>query len=219
MSDFTTLVVHFSILLFYTNLVSSIGINYGQIANNLPSPEKVVPLVKSIGADKVKLYDADPKVLKAFANTNIEFIVGIGNEYLPKLQDPGVAQSWVKSNVQIYLPDTKITSIAVGNEVLTFNDTTLSGCLLPAMQSIHTALIDLKLDRQVTVTTAHSLAVLETSYPPSSGAFRGDLKDCLSPILEFLSETCSPFLINAYPFFAYKGNQNESNLYSIALYY
>ncbi|KAK1408188.1 hypothetical protein QVD17_39823 [Tagetes erecta] len=209
---------HFTIILFFlfhansALFVSSIGINYGQIANNLPPPDKVVPLVKSIGADKVKLYDADPKVLKAFANTNVKFIIGIGNEYLSKLQDPIVAQSWVKSNVQAYLPATKITSIAVGNEVLTYNDTNLSGCLLPAMQNIHTALINLKLDQQVTVTTPHSLAVLETSYPPSAGAFRDDLKDCISPILDFLSKTCSPFLINAYPFFAYKGNSKEVSL-------
>lgn len=212
---FTTHLLHSSavlFLLFPVVLVSSIGINYGQIANNLPSPEKVVPLVKSIGANRVKLYDADPKVLKAFAGTDVEFIVGLGNEYLSRMQDLDTAQLWVKSNVQTYLPATKITSIAVGNEVLTLNDTSLSGCLLPAMQNIHTALVNLKLDRQVTVTTAHSLAVLETSYPPSSGAFRRDLKGRLSPILDFLSESCSPFLINAYPFFAYKANPKQVSL-------
>ncbi|KAF5818768.1 putative glucan endo-1,3-beta-D-glucosidase [Helianthus annuus] len=218
MDHFTTHLLHISAALFLLISfnsplsVSSIGINYGQIANNLPSPDKVVPLMKCIGADKVKLYDADPKVLKAFANTDIEFVVGIGNEYLSKLQDPDAAQSWVKTNVQRYLPATKITSIAVGNEVLTFNDTSLSDCLLPAMQSIHTALVNLKLDSQVTVTTAHSLAVLQTSYPPSAGAFRDDLKDSITPILDFLSKTCSPFLINAYPFFAYKGNSKEVSL-------
>ncbi|XP_024958720.1 glucan endo-1,3-beta-glucosidase 11-like isoform X2 [Cynara cardunculus var. scolymus] len=210
---------HFSVNLglFFTGflfpvLVSSVGINYGQIANNLPSPEHVVPLVKAIGANRVKLYDADPKVLKAFANTGVEFIVGLGNEYLSKMTDPANAQAWVKSNVQAYLPATKITSIAVGNEVLTFNDTSLSGCLLPAMQSVHTALVNLKLDSQVTVTTAHSVAILQSSYPPSTGAFRQDLKGCISPILDFLSKTCSPFLINAYPFFAYKADPKQVSL-------
>nr|XP_043629349.1 glucan endo-1,3-beta-glucosidase 11-like [Erigeron canadensis] len=193
-------------------LVTSVGINYGQIANNLPTPEHVVPLVKSIGATRVKLYDADPKVLKAFANTGVEFIVGLGNEYLSKMTDPSNAQIWVKQNVQCYLPATKIVSIAVGNEVLTFNDTSLSGCLLPAMQAVHTALVNLKLDSQVTVTTAHSVAILQNSYPPSSGSFRPDLKTCISPILDFLSKTCSPFLINAYPFFAYKANPKQVSL-------
>ncbi|GAB2274236.1 hypothetical protein Dimus_009003 [Dionaea muscipula] len=193
-------------------VVASIGINYGRIANNLPSPENVVPLVRSIGATRVKLYDADPRVLRAFANTGVQFIVGLGNEYLFKIRNPKQAQDWVKTNVQAYLPATTITCIAVGNEVLTFNDTSLSGNLLPAMQSVHAALVNLGLDKQVSVTTAHSLAVLETSYPPSVGAFRRDLADFLSQILNFLSKTGSPFLINAYPYFAYKADPKHVSL-------
>uniref|UniRef100_A0A5B6ZIZ1 glucan endo-1,3-beta-D-glucosidase n=1 Tax=Davidia involucrata TaxID=16924 RepID=A0A5B6ZIZ1_DAVIN len=190
-------------------IVASIGINYGQIANNLPSPEDVVPLVRSIGATKVKLYDADPRVLRAFADTGVEFIVGLGNDYLSKMRDPDKAQAWVKTNVQPYLPATKIICITVGNEVLTFNDTSLSDSLLPAMQGVHTALVKLGLDKQVTVTTAHSLAVLESSYPPSAGAFRRDLTGCITQILNFLVKTGSPFLINAYPYFAYKANPKQ----------
>lgn len=200
-------------LLFFTpTMVAPLGINYGQIANNLPLPENVVPLVKSIGATRIKLYDADPHVLKAFANTGVEFIVSLGNEYLAKMKDPSKAQSWVKNNVQPYLPATKITCIAVGNEVLTFNDTILTDNLLPAMQSVHTALVNLKLDKQVTVTTAHSLAILQTSYPPSAGAFRRDLVNCVTRIVDFHCKTGSPFLINAYPYFAYKGNPKQVSL-------
>ncbi|EEF43463.1 glucan endo-1,3-beta-glucosidase 11 [Ricinus communis] len=206
---FTSLIFSISGILV---MVDSIGINYGQVANNLPSPDNVVPLVKSIGATKVKLYDADPRVLRAFANTGVEFIVGLGNEYLSKMRDPDKAQAWVKSNVQAYLPATKITCITVGNEVLTFNDTSLSDNLLPAMQSVHTALVNLGLDKQVSVTTAHSLAILETSYPPSAGAFRRDLAPCVTPILNFHVKTGSPFLINAYPYFAYKANPKQVSL-------
>ncbi|KAL7160619.1 hypothetical protein ABFS83_01G108200 [Erythranthe nasuta] len=191
---------------------SSFAINYGQIANNLPHPESVIPLVKSIGATRLKLYDADPRVLKAFANTGVEFIVGIGNEYLANMVDPKQAQAWVKTNVQCYLPATKITSIAVGNEVLTFNDSTLSYNLLPAMENIHTALVSLNLDKQVMVTTAHNLGILEVSYPPSAGAFRRDLTQKLSCILDFHCKVGSPFLINAYPYFAYKANPKEIKL-------
>lgn len=190
-------------------MVDSVGINYGQIANNLPAPENVVPLLRSIGASKVKLYDADSKVLRAFANTGVEFIVGVANEDLAKMRNSENAEAWVKTNVQAYLPATKITCITVGNEILTFNDTTMSNNLLPAMQGVHTALVSLGLDKQVSVTTAHSLAVLETSYPPSAGAFRQDLTEIITPMLNFLSKTGSPFLINAYPYFAYKGNPKE----------
>lgn len=190
-------------------MVVAVGINYGQIANNLPSPDDVVPLVRSIGASRVKLYDADPKVLRAFANTGVEFIVGLGNEYLSKMRDPDKALAWVKANVQAHLPDTNITCITVGNEILTFNDTSLNDNLLPAMQGVHAVLVNLGLDKQVSVTTAHSLAILETSYPPSAGAFRQDLIECITPILNFNVKTGSPFLINAYPFFAYKANPKQ----------
>ncbi|KAG4187549.1 hypothetical protein ERO13_A08G109300v2 [Gossypium hirsutum] len=208
--DFPEFFCYVSILAcLFPIMVNSIGINYGQIANNLPSPEDAVPLVKSIGATKVKLYDADPRVLKAFANTDVEFMVGLGNEYLDKMRDPTNAQAWVKENVQPHLPATKITSIFVGNEVLTLNDTSLSDCLLPAMQSVLAALLNLGLDKQVTVTTTHSLAILQTSYPSSAGAFREDLMDPLCETLNFHQKTGSPFLINAYPYFAYKGNPEQ----------
>lgn len=193
-------------------MASSFGINYGQVANNLPPPEKVVPLVRAVGATRLKLYDADPKVLKAFVNTSVEFVVSIPNEDLSGMRDPAKAEAWVKQNVEAYLPATRIACIAVGNEVLTLNDTTLSGNLLPAMQSIHTALVNLGLDASVKVTTAHSLAVLETSYPPSAGSFRPDLIKCICRILEFHTKTGSPFLINAYPYFAYKANPKQVSL-------
>lgn len=190
----------------------SLGINYGQIADNLPSPEAVIPLVKSVGATRLKLYDADPVVLKAFADTDVEFMVCIGNELLSKMRDPKQAQGWISENVQSFLPATKITTVVVGNEILSFNDTAQSQSLLPAMQSVHAALVTLGLDTQVAVTTAHSLAIMASSYPPSAGAFRQDLSVYISQILNFHMKTGSPFLINAYPFFAYKADPKTVSL-------
>ncbi|KAG9128647.1 hypothetical protein Leryth_017120, partial [Lithospermum erythrorhizon] len=207
--------LHFSMLLFisvvllYPRMGAALGINYGRIADNLPPPEKAVLLIKSLGATRVKLYDADPTVLTAFANTNIEIIVGLGNEYLVTMQEQEKALSWVKTNVQCHLPATKINCIAVGNEVLTSNDTSLAASLLPAMQNLYSALTILQLDRQVTVTTTHSMGILETSYPPSSGKFRQELVGSITKILDFNTKIDSPFLINAYPFLAYKSDPKQ----------
>lgn len=187
----------------------ALGINYGQIANNLPHPEAVIPLAKAIGVTRLKLYDADRHVLMAFANTGVEFVVGLGNEYLITMSDPKQALSWVKNNVQCYLPATKIACIAVGNEVLTFNDSTLSSHLLPAMENIQQALVSLNLHHQVSVTTPHNLGVLDVSYPPSAAVFRRDLVQKLSCILDFHCKVGSAFLINAYPFFAYKADPKQ----------
>ncbi|URD80534.1 Glycosyl hydrolases family 17 [Musa troglodytarum] len=193
-------------------LGAGVGINYGQIANNLPSPTSVVKLLQSINISRVKLYDADPKVLTAFGNSGVEFIIAIGNENILNMTDLTKAQEWLKQNVQPYLHQTQITCVTVGNEVLTTGDTVLMQNLLPAMQSVYQALVALGLDKQVNISSAHSVAILGNSYPPSSGSFREDVAEYIHPLLNFHSEINSPFLINAYPFFAYKGNPNGVSL-------
>ncbi|GMG98444.1 hypothetical protein Nepgr_000284 [Nepenthes gracilis] len=189
-----------------------VGINYGQIANNLPSPSRVAVLLESISISRVKLYDADPNVLRDFSNKNVEFIIGLGNEYLLNMTDAVKAQAWIQQQVQPYIGQTNITCITVGNEVLTGNDTVLMSYLLPAMQSIYAALSNLGLNKQVIVTSAHSVGILANSFPPSSGTFRSDLAQYIQPILNFHSMIKSPFLINAYPFFAYEDNPGQVSL-------
>ncbi|KAK7841779.1 glucan endo-1 [Quercus suber] len=191
---------------------ASLGINYGQLGNNLPQPTDVIALINSIGATKAKLYDANPQILSAFANTSIEFMVAIGNNLLSSMGDPQQALTWVKSNVQTYLPATKITGIMVGNEVLTLNNTELSNNLVPAMKSVYAALVSLGLDKSINVTTAHSLDIMEYTYPPSTGAFKQDYKVFMQAILSFHVQTGSPFYINMYPFFAYTSSPNEIDL-------
>ncbi|XP_066321734.1 glucan endo-1,3-beta-glucosidase 14-like [Miscanthus floridulus] len=186
----------------------SIGVNYGQIASNLPSPEQVSWLLRSMRISKVKLYDADPNVLRAFLGTGVEFVVGIGNEYVPAMVSPAAAQAWLQQHVVPYLrAGARITCVTVGNEVFKqggSNDTVLQAAVLPAMQSVHRALGALGLQGRVNVTTAHSLDIMGVSFPPSAGAFHPAALAHLQPFLGFLSSTRAPFLINCYPYFAYK---------------
>ncbi|XVF69184.1 hypothetical protein PTKIN_Ptkin11bG0060200 [Pterospermum kingtungense] len=125
------------------------------------------------------------------------------------MTDPVKAQNWVSQRVQPHLPQTKITSITVGNEIFKTNDQQLWSNLLPAMKTVYNALVNLGLDKQVTVTSAHSLDILDVSYPPSAGAFKQQFGEYLHAILDFHAQIKSPFLINAYPYFAYKDNSNE----------
>ncbi|CAL4930090.1 unnamed protein product [Urochloa decumbens] len=186
---------------------SLVGINYGRVGNNLPPTQSVLPLLDGLGIGRVRMYDADPAVLRAFSRTGVELVVGVPDESLATVADPGGAAQWLKQNILPFLPDTKIAFLTVGNEVLTgSNSSTLSRFLLPAMQSLHRAVGALGLGTQVTVTTAHNLGVLGTSYPPSAGAFRKDLLPFLCPILDYHARTGSPFLVNAYPYFAYSGD-------------
>ncbi|XP_050206912.1 glucan endo-1,3-beta-glucosidase 14 [Mercurialis annua] len=189
-----------------------IGINYGQIANNLPPPTRVSYLLQSLNISRVKLYDADPNVLTAFSNSNVDFIIGLGNENLQNMGDPVKAQNWIQQHLQPHLPQTKITCITVGNEVFGGSDNQLMSYLLPAMQTVYHALVTLGLDKQVIVSSAHSLNILGNSYPPSAGTFRQDLAEYIQPLLSFHSQVRSPFLINAYPFFAYKNDPKQISL-------
>ncbi|AQK99282.1 Glucan endo-13-beta-glucosidase 14 [Zea mays] len=160
-----------------------------------------------MGVNKVKLYDADPRVLTAFANTGVGFTIAVGNEDLQAMAaSPDAARRWVAANVQPYVPATRITCVTVGNEVLSGNDTAAMASLLPAMRAVHAALGDAGLGQPVAVSSAHSVDVLATSFPPSSGAFREDLAGYVRPILDFHAQTGSPFLVNAYPFFSYKAS-------------
>uniref|UniRef100_A0A2N9IRK6 glucan endo-1,3-beta-D-glucosidase n=1 Tax=Fagus sylvatica TaxID=28930 RepID=A0A2N9IRK6_FAGSY len=174
---------------FVQNLSIGVGINYGQIADNLPSPSRVAYLLTSLNISRE-----------------------MSNEYLQNMTDPLKAQAWIEQHVLPHLPQTKISCILVGNEVFYSNDTQLKSNLLPAMQMVYRTLVNLGLDKQVTVTTAHSLTILGTSFPPSAGTFRQDLAQYIQPLLNFHAQIDSPFLINAYPYFAYKDNPGQIQL-------
>ncbi|CAD6235804.1 unnamed protein product [Miscanthus lutarioriparius] len=208
-----SLALELAVALVSVSAQQKFGINYGQIANNLPEPTQVAGLLQSMNVNKVKLYDADPRVLTAFANTGVEFIIAVGNENLQTMAaSPAAARQWVATNVQPYIPATRITCITVGNEVFSSTDTAMMASLLPAMKAVYAAVGALGLGSQVTVSSAHSVNVLATSFPPSSGAFREDLAEYIQPILDFHGQTGSPFLINAYPFFAYKASPGSVSL-------
>ncbi|KAG8069495.1 hypothetical protein GUJ93_ZPchr0006g42555 [Zizania palustris] len=192
---------------------STLGVNYGQVADNLPRPQAAALLLRALNATKIKLYDADARVLSAFAGSSTDFTVGVPDRLVPRLAtDPSAAAAWLRANILPHIPATSITAVTVGNEVLTGNDSTMFRSLLPAMQSLHAALAACNLTSRVAVTTAHSLAVLSASFPPSSAAFRRDLLPYMTPLLAFLAKTNSPFLINAYPYFAYKASPDRVDL-------
>ncbi|CAL9780643.1 unnamed protein product [Musa acuminata subsp. burmannicoides] len=193
---------------------SFVGVNYGRLGDDLPPPEAVPRLITSIGIGRVRIYDAEPAVLRAFANTGIELVVGLPDSCLPAMAaDPDEALAWARANIQAYLPATKIAAVTVGNEVLTnAHDTgfALARCLVPAMEALHSALATLGLDGVVAVTTAHSLAVLATpSYPPSAAVFRRELLPYICPLIAFHARTGSPFFANAYPYFAYQRDPSQ----------
>lgn len=187
--------------------------NYGQVADNLPPPEATVKLLQSTTITKVRLYGADPAILKALANSGIGVVIAAANGDIPSLaSDPAAATQWINANVRPYYPATNITLISVGNEVMNSPDQNLISQLVPAMRNVQSALSSASLGRRVKVSTVHSMAVLTQSDPPSSGMFNPRLQGTLKQLLAFLKDNKSPLMINPYPYFAYKSDPRPETL-------
>ncbi|KAI5068165.1 hypothetical protein GOP47_0016510, partial [Adiantum capillus-veneris] len=62
----------------------------------------------------------------------------------------------------------------------------------------------------IVVSTSVAADVLGASYPPSAGSFRADITDTImKPLLEFLSNTSSPFHLNIYPYLTWSFNSKQ----------
>ncbi|KAL6311705.1 hypothetical protein AAG906_021716 [Vitis piasezkii] len=130
-----------------------IGVNIGTDLSDMPHPTQVVALLKAQQIRHVRLFNAEPAMLIALANTGIRVTVAIPNEQVLGVgQSNSTAANWVSRNIVAHYPATNITTIAVGSEVLT----TLPNAapvLVNALKFIHSALLASNLDRQIKVST------------------------------------------------------------------
>lgn len=189
-----------------------IGINYGRIANDLPTPDKVVQLLKTQGVSRIKLYDTDSDVLKAFSNSGISLTVALPNENLTAAAaSQSFTDTWVQTNIVPFHPGSNLVAIAVGNEVNV--DPNITSYVTPAMSNVHASLQKYSLDDKIKISSPISFSALQNSYPSSSGSFKQELlEEFIKPMLEFLKKTSSYMMVNAYPFFAYSSNSDEISL-------
>ncbi|KAG4136184.1 hypothetical protein ERO13_D08G264400v2 [Gossypium hirsutum] len=191
---------------------SIVGVCYGRNADDLPTPDKVVELIKLHNIKYVRIYDSNIQVLKAFANTGVELMVAVPNsDLLAFSQFQSNADSWLKNSILPYYPATKITYITVGLEVTESPDNA-SALVVPAMHNVLAALKKAGLHKRIKVSSTHSLGVLSRSFPPSAGAFNSSHASFLKPMLEFLAENQSPFMIDLYPYYAYRDSPKKVSL-------
>ncbi|XP_050156588.1 glucan endo-1,3-beta-glucosidase-like [Malus sylvestris] len=191
----------------------SIGVNYGTLADNLPPPAQVANFIKTqTNIDAVKLFDANPDIIKAFANTNISLTITIPNGDIQSLINLRTARHWIIDHVKPFYPATKIKYIAMGSEVLHWGDDALKASLVPAMRTFHNALIREGI-KDVKVSTPHSLGMMLSSDPPSTGRFRPEVHRILAQILLFCRQTKSPFMVNPYPFFGWSPEKENYALF------
>lgn len=184
-----------------------VGINIGTNMSNIPSAEEIVNILKSQQFTHVRLFNADHQMLNALANTGIEVMVGVTNKELLGIGKSQLAAAdWINQNVAAYLPQTNITAIAVGSEVLTtIPDTAL--VLVSAMKFLQSALVAANLNLMVKISSPQSMDMIPKSFPPSAATFNSTWNNIMSQFLQFLKNTSSYFMLNAHPYYAYtKGN-------------
>ncbi|KAL6543844.1 hypothetical protein OROGR_010341 [Orobanche gracilis] len=180
-----------------------IGVNIGMSLSDMPDPTQVVALLKSQNINHVRLFDADKFMLLALAHTSIQVTVSVPNDQLLAIgQSNATASNWVSRNIVPYFPDTSITAIAVGSEVLTALPNA-GPLLVPAMNFIHTALVALSLDSHIKVSTPHPSSIILDSFPPSQAFFNRTWDPVMVPLLKFLQSTGSFFMLNVYPYYDY----------------
>ncbi len=131
-------------------------------------------------------------------------IVRIENDEVMDIAMSGLrAREWVARNIVPYTRTIHITAITVGNEIIEHaveedeEKTKLSMFLLPAMRNVVKALVYWELDKEIKVSTRVSMLLLSSNCsPPSSGSFNPTHKHLVQELLDFLSKSQAPFVIN-----------------------
>ncbi|XP_022996249.1 probable glucan endo-1,3-beta-glucosidase A6 [Cucurbita maxima] len=200
---FSSLLLAFYFLSLTSAKISTlVGINYGQLGNNLPPPPDSVDLIKSLNAQIVKIYDVNPQILKSLNNSDIKVSVMVPNDLIINISsNQNLADHWVRTNILPFYPQIKIRYLLVGNEIIssTGNQTWIS--LVPAMRRIKRSLKIYGIHK-VKVGSSSAMDILQSSFPPSNGTFRADISDrVMKPMLQFLNRTKSFFFLDVYPFF------------------
>ncbi|KAL0363100.1 UNVERIFIED_CONTAM: Glucan endo-1,3-beta-glucosidase 5 [Sesamum calycinum] len=190
---------------------SGIGVNWGTISFHRLSPETVVDLLKDNKIGKVKLFDADPTVMRALMGSGIEVMVGIPNEMLAVLSSSTAASDlWVSQNVSRYMVKggVNIKYVAVGNEpFLTSYSGQFQSLVMPALMNLQQSLVKVNLAGMVKLVVPCNADAYESSLP-SQGAFRPELTQIITQLVSFLNSNGSPFVVNIYPFLSLYGNSD-----------
>ncbi|CAI5505321.1 unnamed protein product [Closterium sp. Naga37s-1] len=185
-----------------------VGVSLGLDLSSQPmDPARAVSLIKARGFSAVKLFRPDGPTFTALAGSGLEVVTAVPNDRLAEFAaGSAAALMWVDANIMPYADKCNITEISVGNEVMGqregANDALHS--LVPAMESLYSALEARKLHGRVKVTSPQDMTFLAASFPPSASDVHPSIRDEMTKLLTFLNRTGSHAVLNCYPFFAYQ---------------
>ncbi|KAA8534116.1 hypothetical protein F0562_031691 [Nyssa sinensis] len=183
---------------------ATIGVTY--TPNPHQSPEHVAAVLQSLEVSAVRLLQTNPAVVRAFSYSNISLLLTVPNDLVSAFaSNRSAAAVWLYSHVVPFYPRARISTISVGTDII---DTSFDlSDLLPAIRNLHLSLHDLGIRKIAVSTTFSFINIMTTSFPPSAAEFQEPVSQIIiKPLLEFLDETNSSFLINLYPYNVYTVN-------------
>ncbi|TVU38977.1 hypothetical protein EJB05_12375 [Eragrostis curvula] len=158
-----------------------VGVTIGTAVTNLLSPTDLAAFLRAQHITRVRLYDADPRILSALASSGsgVRAIVGVPNDELLALgSSPATASRAHRAALR-------------------------APVLLPAIQSLSAALAAANLSSSIPVSTPLPFSVVLDPFPPSQAYFNQSLaKSFLLPLLGHLANTSAPLMLNLYPYYA-----------------
>ncbi|KAB2596222.1 glucan endo-1,3-beta-glucosidase 3-like [Pyrus ussuriensis x Pyrus communis] len=192
-----------------TSLPTTVGATYSASTvatyGTPPAPDRVARAVSSLGLSALRLDASDPAMIRAFLYSNTSLLLTIPNQLVPPLAaNRSNALRWLYIHVIPFYPRTNIGTISVGNDLLESSPDFFT-FLLPAIRNLRLSLQDLSIHRISVSTTFSFINVITTAFPPSNARFQEPAVDTvIRPLLRFLRDTNSSFLINLYPYNLYK---------------
>ncbi|XP_051134072.1 probable glucan endo-1,3-beta-glucosidase A6 [Andrographis paniculata] len=197
----------------FARMEPKVGVCYGELGNNLPTPPESIKLVQKLNGKAVKIYGVNPEILKAIQGTDLQISIMVPNNVIPDIAaNQTLADEWIQTNVAPFYPASKIRYLLVGNEILSNQPNSTWFKLVPAMRRIRYSVKKFGLHK-VKVGTPLAMDILESSYPPSNGTFRSDLlKPVVEPLLRFANRTKSFFFVDVYTYFAWVSQPLQINL-------
>uniref|UniRef100_A0A2C9VMA2 glucan endo-1,3-beta-D-glucosidase n=1 Tax=Manihot esculenta TaxID=3983 RepID=A0A2C9VMA2_MANES len=170
-----------------------------------PPPDRIVAAVSALHFHRVRLPNSDPNLIRSFSFTNTSLFLSIPNTFLlPLASNRSLALRWLYGHVLPFYPRSMISMISVGDDAVSSE---LAPFLLPAIRNVHQALHDLGINKISVSTTFSFVNAVTTSFPPSSAMFQEPIGELvIKPLLQFLEDSNSSFLVKLYPYNMYRIN-------------
>eukprot|EP00475_Leptophrys_vorax_P034764 TRINITY_DN56551_c0_g1_i1.p1 TRINITY_DN56551_c0_g1~~TRINITY_DN56551_c0_g1_i1.p1 ORF type:complete len:528 (+),score=40.85 TRINITY_DN56551_c0_g1_i1:280-1863(+) len=195
----------------YAAPIPTLGFCWGRMAHQPIPPNLVVDMLQQNRVAKVKLFDADPEALAALANSPIEVMVMVKNQFLePIAVKQESADQWVYDNLLSILPTgVNITSVSVGNEPFLSSRHEFDSFLVPAFDNMRRALEKVDLAKRIKLTVSFNLEILAESDPANGPRLKPQWAKQIKAIVATMNETGSFFSVNIYPFFTWKDQPKD----------